>query len=163
MKRILIVAALLTASLSLRACAVESNPKRVFIHSESCDGQLGSEVLTSFRESIRASSGYQITTDMRDSGGRGVVITVYIVCSETALATHERIISIASIVGTGVCVSSSYCTVTSNEASLDTQLCSGDSGRACGADTFTALDRYMSGPVGGSVFDSLSKEKVAGR
>jgi hypothetical protein len=160
-KRALTIAALLLSTLT--AHAVESNPKHVFIHTDpSCNGQLGSQIMSSFREAIRASAGYQIATNMRDDGGYGLVITVYVVCSETTLpANRERIISMASIFGTGVCLGPSDCHVTSNEAGLQTQLCSGSSGRACGADLLTGLDQYMS-QDGGSIFDSLSKEKVAG-
>lgn len=161
MKKILTAAVLILSALA--AQAVEANPKHVFIHTDpSCNGQLGSEMMTSFREAIRTSAGYQISTDMRDDGGYGLVITVYVVCSETTLPTnHERIISMASIFGTGVCVGPSNCHVTSNEAGLQTQLCSGTNGRACGADLLTGLDQYMS-QDGGWIFNSLSKLKNTG-
>lgn len=136
------------------ANAVEPNPKHVFIRSD-CSGPLGSEIVASLREQIRESAGYQLATSLTDDGGYYVVLTIYLECLESALPSSERIVSIASIFGTGTCTFDS-CHVTSNESTLEASLCSGKSGAACGKDLYVSLDEYMS-KNGGYVFHTLSE------
>jgi hypothetical protein len=142
--------------ISVTAHAVETKPKHVFIRSD-CDGTLGSEIVTSLRDAIRASPGYQLASSLTDDGGYDVVLTIYVECSESALPTGERIASVASIFGTATCTLGS-CTVASNESTLEASLCSGTSGTRCGKDLYTTLDGYMS-KSGEYLFDRLSESR----
>lgn len=139
--------------ITLSAQAVEPAPKHVFIR-DTCDGPLGSEIVSSLRQQLRASGGYQVANALTDDGGYSVVITVYLSCVESVLPTGERVASVASIFGTGTCTAGS-CTVTSNESTLGAELCSGRSGAGCGKDLYVSLDRYMN-KSGGYIFNVLS-------
>jgi hypothetical protein len=140
---------------SLTANAVEK-PKSVFIKSY-CTGPLGTEILASFRQEIRASAGYQLATSLTDDGGYDVVVTAYITCVESTLPTSERVVSVASIFGTGTCTGGS-CSVSSNEPTLQAMLCSGKRGTGCGRDLYVSLDDYMS-KDGGYIFRQLSDSR----
>jgi len=143
-------------STSLVANAVESKPMHVFIKA-SCGGLLGSEILASLRQEIRASAGYQLATSLTDDGGYMVVITVNLTCVESTLPTSERVVSIASIFGAGTCTFGS-CHMASNESTLGASLCSGKSGSGCGRDLYASLDEYMS-REGGAMFRELSEDR----
>ena len=119
-------------------------PKHVFIRA-SCDGTIPSAVLTSFREEIRSSKGYQLATSLADDGGLGVVLTVYMTCTE--IKDHNNnsgIAAIAAIYGQGRCVGS--CHVNSYESTLISVLCGSNNGVECGRDIFRDFDNYWSGP-----------------
>ncbi len=158
MRTYFLVPVLLLASLT--ADAVEK-PKSVFVKSN-CTGPLGSEILTSFRQEIRASAGYQLATSLTDDGGYDVVITAYISCVESMIV-GERVASVASIFGTGTCTGDS-CSISSNEPTLQALLCSGRKGVQCGRDIYVSLDQYMSNE-GGYIFRELSesRKRVLGR
>ena len=141
MRRLILMLVLLT---SLTGYAVNV-PKHVFIRASSCDGKIPSAVLTSFREEIRASKGYQLATSMTDDGGLGVVLTVYMNCAELTGQGNFGIASIATIYGQGRCVLGS-CYVTSNEFTLRSALCGSNVALDCGRDLFRNLDDYWSGP-----------------
>jgi hypothetical protein len=150
---------MLVFTLWTAACAVEANPKHVFIKDSGCDGQLSSSIMAALRQEIRASAGYQLATSLEDSGGLEVVVTIYAVCLESTLPSNsEHMASVASIFGTGTCTFGS-CHVTSNESSLEVHLCSGHQASNCGKDFHTSLDQYMS-KDGGTIFDHLSKERM---
>lgn len=139
--------------------AVEPKPKRVFLRTTGCDGILGSSIISSFRDAIRASAGYQLANSLDDSGGYEVVITVFSVCTETTNPVNsEHIASAATIFGTGTCTFGN-CSVTSNEGTLQSNLCSGNKGAECGRLIYSSLDDYM-GRTGGTIFDSLSSARV---
>jgi hypothetical protein len=141
--------------LSATANAVEK-PKFVFIKSH-CAGPLGEEILASFRQEVRASAGYQLATALTDDGGYDVVITAYVTCVESTLPSSERVVSVASIFGTGTCTAGS-CSTSSNEPTLQAMLCSGKSGAGCGKDLYVSLDDYMS-KEGGYIFRELSDSR----
>lgn len=154
MRRCFVVLGLLLASLAANAV---DKPKYVFVK-DSCTGLLGAEVLTFFRQEIRASAGYQLATSLTDDGGYDVVVTVYITCVESTLpTTSERVVSMASIFGTGTCTGGS-CAVSSNEPTVGAALCSGKSGARCGRDLYVSLDGYMS-KEGGRIFRQLSESR----
>lgn len=146
---------------SLAANAVDK-PKHVFIKGD-CAGPLGAEIVTSLRQEIRASAGYQLATSLTDDGGYDVIITIYIECAESTLPTSKPIVSVASIFGTGTCTVGS-CSISSNEHSLEAALCSGNNGVKCGKDLYVSLDEYMS-KDGGEIFRLLSegRKKALGR
>jgi len=154
MKTFLLILGLV--SVSSIANAVESKPVHVFIRA-SCDGPLGSEVVASLRQEIRASAGYQLATSLDDDGGYKVVVTVNVTCVESTLPTSERVAAIASIFGTGTCTFGS-CNMASNEFTLGASLCSGKTGAGCGRDLYVSLDTYMSGE-GGANFRQLSEDR----
>jgi len=141
---------------SLTANAVEGRPKRVFLKAD-CTGPLGQAVMASLKQEIRASSGYQLATSLNDDGGYGVVLTIYVECSESALPSSEAIVSIASIFGRGTC-NGDTCSVHSDEDSLQASLCSGTSGVGCGKDLYTTLNEYMS-TIGQDLFQRLSESR----
>jgi hypothetical protein len=141
---------------TVAAHAVEAKPKHVFVKAD-CSGPLGSQIVTSLRDSIRASPGYQLATSLEDDGGLNAIITVFIECSESTLPTGERIVSIASIFGTGGCALGS-CSITSNESTLQASLCSGKGGEGCGKDIYTVLDEYMTSE-GGALFNWESEKR----
>lgn len=141
---------------SLAASAVETKPKHVFVKAD-CAGPLGSEIAASLRHELRASSGYQLATSLDDDGGYDVVIAVYITCVETTLSPTERVVSVASIFGTGTCTLGS-CNVTSHESSLAATLCSGNQGSGCGRELYVSLDGFMS-EGGGRAFRQLSEAR----
>ena len=154
MRHFLLIAGLV--SITLVASAVESKPKHVFIK-DSCGGPLGSEVVASLRQEIRASAGYQLASSLNDDGGYKVVITINVTCVESTLPTSERVVSIASIFGTGNCTFDS-CSMASNESTLGASLCSGRSGAGCGKDLYVSLGDYMS-REGGYIFLHLSEDR----
>ena len=116
-------------------------PKNVFIVS-SCDGEIGSGVLTSLREEIRRSQGYQLATRLDDDAGRGVVLTIYVSCTESHSAA---IAAVGKIYGQGRCIFGS-CHVNSYEQTLGTLLCSSNVATDCGRRIFRDFDDYWSGP-----------------
>lgn len=128
----------------LLASAVPSyaleRPKNVFIVA-SCDGIIGSSVVSSLREEIRRSQGYQLATRLDDDGGRGVVLTIYISCTESKT---EGIAAVAKIYGQGRCVLG--CHVNSYEDTLGSLLCSSNVAVECGRRIFSDFDDYWSGP-----------------
>lgn len=138
---------------SALAGAVENSPKHIFIKSD-CSGPLGSEIVTSLRDQIRASPGYQLAASLTDDGGYDVVLSVYIECTESTLPSSERIVSVASIFGTGTCTFGN-CHISSNESTLRSAICSGKSGVSCGKDLYVSLDEYMD-KDGGYIFRELS-------
>jgi hypothetical protein len=155
MRTCLIVLALVLCSSA--AQAVESKPMHVWIK-DFCTGPLGQEIVTSLRQEIRASAGYQLAASLADDGGDQVVVTIYITCTESTWGnTRERVVSLASIFGTGVCTLGS-CSITSNEGTLGALLCSGKSGVGCGKDIYVELDNYMS-KEGGEMFRRLSESR----
>ena len=126
----------------ISAHAVEPAPKHVFVKAD-CSGPLGAEAVTSLKEAIRRSAGYQLASTLVDDGGYGVVLTVFLECSESVLRSKEAIISIASIFGTAVCDPTPSCIVTNEESSLEASLCSGNTGTECGRDLYLFLDQWM--------------------
>jgi hypothetical protein len=140
---------------SLAANAVENKPKRVFVTS-SCKEPLGMEVLSSFRQEIRASAGYQLANSLNDDGGHDAVITVDVVCGEAVIAS-VRMASVASLFGTGTCTFGT-CSITPNQLTLQTQLCGENQGTRCGKALYVSLDEYMS-KEGGSMFRELSEAR----
>ncbi|MGO9323517.1 MAG: hypothetical protein ACLP07_03065 [Terracidiphilus sp.] len=129
-------------STALAGYAVET-PKHVFI-SASCRGTIPSAVLTSFREEIRASKGYQLATSLTDDGGLGVVLTAYLSCTEI-MGNGSGIAAIAAIYGQGRCAFGS-CHVNSYESTLTSMLCGSSNAVECGRDIFRDFDTYWSGP-----------------
>jgi hypothetical protein len=124
---------------TLPASALD-RPKNVFIVA-SCDGTIGSTVLTSLREEIRRSQGYQLATRLDDDGGRGVVLTIYMSCTESRVAGMA---AVAKIYGQGRCVFG--CHVNSDEGTLGSLLCSSNVAVECGRRIFRDFDDYWSGP-----------------
>ncbi len=142
----------------VNAGAATSNPKRIFIHAD-CSGPLGGQIVTSLRDSIRASAGYELVNRLDDNGGYGVVITIYMTCAEQRLVTGEEVATAASIFGRATCTTG-RCNVYSDEDTLASSLCSGIQGQACGKDLYTAIDAYMSG-TGGEAFNYLAHSRAA--
>jgi hypothetical protein len=145
------------------ACGAVDKPKHIFIR-DFCTGPLGSEIMSSFRQEIRASAGYELAASLADHGGDEVVITVYVTCTESRLPTSERVVSVGSIFGTGTCSAADSCHINSNESTLGALLCSGKSGTGCGKDLYVSMDDYMS-KEGGEIFRYLSegRKKALGR
>lgn len=135
------------------AGAVLPKPKHVFITSQ-CPESLGQEILASLRDAVRASPGYQLATSLKDDGGLGVVVTIFMSCSEVDSPGVGKLVSVASILGTGKCFLD-HCNVTSNELTLDAMLCGNRSGERCGQDLYRLMDEYMTG-VGAYPFSVLS-------
>lgn len=142
---------MLTVSLT-SARAVDPKPKRVFVKAD-CSERLGSEIASSLREAIRASTGYQLADNLEDDGGYHVVLTIHLGSTEAKTPTGEQIVSMASIFGTGTCTLGS-CHITPAIDTLQSSLCSGSKGQACGRDIYNSLDDYMS-KSGGYVFHKL--------
>lgn len=101
-------------------------PKNVFIVA-SCDGNIGSAVVSSLREEIRRSQGYQLATRLDDDAGWGVVLTIYMSCTESR---GVGMAAVAKIYGQGRCVLG--CHVNSYEQTLGSLLCSADVAIECG-------------------------------
>jgi hypothetical protein len=138
LQSLVVLAGLLLAS-PLLSRALE-RPKNVFIVA-SCDGNIGSAVVSSLREEIRRSQGYQLATRLDDDAGRGVVLTIYISCTESRGAGMA---AVAKIYGQGRCVLG--CHVNSYEETLGSLLCSADVAVECGRRIFRDFDDYWSGP-----------------
>lgn len=136
------LALILLLSTSLMCCAVDT-PKRVFIKA-SCDGRISSTILTSLREEIRGSKGYQLTTSLNDDGGLGAVLTIYVTCTELKGQGNSGIAAIAAIYGQARCISDS-CHVNSYESTLRSALCGSNTAEECGRDLFRDFDDYWSG------------------
>ena len=127
----------LVSTLTLHAL---DRPKNVFIVA-SCDGNIGSSIVSSLREEIRRSQGYQLATRLDDDAGRGVVLTIYMSCTESRGAGMA---AVAKIYGQGRC--NFGCHVNSFEGTLGSLLCSTDVATECGRRIFRDFDDYWSGP-----------------
>jgi hypothetical protein len=126
------------------ACHSVEVPKRVFVKA-GCPGPVSSTVLASFREAVRASSGYQLTTSLADDGGIGAVLTIYMVCTDIADDQNSDIAAVAAIYGQGRCVLGS-CHTNSFESTLKSLLCGSKTATECGKLLFRNFDDYWSGP-----------------
>jgi hypothetical protein len=138
------------------ADATQTSRKHVFIKDTDCDGPLSSIVLTSLKQQIKASTKYQLADSLEDTGGLGVVIAVYVTCTDAVLRNSEQIASLATIFGFATC-NAGRCHVATDEGSLGVFLCSGKSGVGSGSDIYGALSEYMS-TDGDLIFNSLSEE-----
>lgn len=136
------MAAVLAALLLILAGTsdAQESPKSVFVMA-SCDGEIGSSVVSSLRDQIRGSHGYQLVSRLDEDGGRGVVLTIYISCTESKSAGMA---AVAKIYGEGRCVLGS-CHVNSYESTLGSLLCSSTAAVECGRRVYTDFDDYWSG------------------
>jgi hypothetical protein len=121
-----------------------NNPKNVFVRA-SCNGRIASAVVTSFREEIRRSQGYQLASSLSDDAGKGAVLTVYLTCTELNSGPNSGIAAVAAIYGQGRCIAGS-CHVNSYESTLRSVLCGSNTAEDCGRDLFRDFDNYWSGP-----------------
>lgn len=140
----LILLSLLSTSLT---CQAVGTPKRVFIHAVSCTDTIPLAVISSLRDEIRGSNGYQLVTSLSDDGGTGVVLTIYINCAQVGEG-RAGIAAIAFILGQAENCSllGSSCEVASNEFTLQSMVCGGSVGTDCGRALFRSFDNYWSGP-----------------
>jgi hypothetical protein len=131
--------ALLLTLTSLAASAAEM-PKDVFIHAL-CDGKASSDVLSSLRDSIRASQKYQVVSTLDDEGRMGVVLTVYMNCVD-----RNNLVSIATGYGLAKCYSGKNCHLSVDGSSIKATLCDASAAAECGRSLFTSFDEYVKKP-----------------
>jgi hypothetical protein len=158
MKKYLVLFGLLATYPTL-VHAVEPKPKHVFIKAD-CQNTLGLEVVTSLRDAIRASAGYQLAENLTDDGGYGLVLTINVECTETTMPNGELVAAIASVVGHGSCSGPRNCNISPVAETLEASLCSGHQGAPCGRDLYNSMDSYMS-RVGNYTFKFLSERAKA--
>ena len=141
MTKRLILTALLSTSLT---CFAVGKPRHVFVQAASCTDTVPSAMLTSLREEIRGSNGYQLATSLADDGDIGAVLTIYLNCTQDGEG-RSGVAAIAAIYGQAKCVWDS-CHVTSNELTLRSMICGANVSTECGRALFRDFDNYWSGP-----------------
>ncbi len=126
---------------SLPANAADA-PTSVFVHA-ACDGKISDEVLSSLREGIRTSRKYQLASKLDDGGHMGIVLTIYMSCTE-----RNDVAAVATSYGFAKCYGEKNCHLSIDGRSIKSTLCDAKTATECGRGLFKAFDDYLNSPNG---------------
>ncbi len=136
MSRLMMIILLMLFSLAAEA----ETAKSVFIHA-ACDGTISSVVFSSLRDEIRASQKYRLVRTLDDEGRMGIVLTVYMNCTE-----RNDVIAVATSYGLAKCYGEKNCHLSVDGHSIKSTLCDTNASLECGRVLFKAFDGYVHKP-----------------
>jgi hypothetical protein len=128
---------MLLFTLAAAASSAAETPQSVYIHAE-CDGNVFSAVASSFMESIRISRNYRQVPNLEDEGRRGIVMTIYMSCTE-----RNDVIGIATSYGWAKCYGDKVCHLSLDGSSIRSVLCDPRAAAECGRTLFKILEDFI--------------------
>lgn len=146
MKRLLFVVLAMLASLAITAQDrpqdhVQDQPqakrlKPVFLQ-PTCDGKLGSVLLSSFKDALSTSQRYELVPNLSDNGKMDAVVIIQMACTD-----HNNIVSAGSIYGMAKCFGPTNCHLSLDGHTLNVLVCDSNSEAICGKELFKEFE-YM--------------------
>jgi len=134
MHRLLPILLFMLAPVAARAA---EGPQSVYVHAD-CDGKVSSAIVSSFTEAIHASQKYHQVPSLDDEGRRGIVMTIYMACSE-----RNDVIGVASSYGWAKCYGEKECHLSLDGSSIRSVLCDANSASECGRTLFKVLEDFV--------------------
>lgn len=147
MKNILLIMLTMLASMTTNAQEHVQNPpstkhsKPVFLQ-PTCEGKLASVLLSSFRDAISTSQGYELVSDLSDNGKMDAVVIIQMACGESHGA-----VSVGSIYGVAKCLGVKNCHVSLDGHTLNVLMCDPNGEAVCGRELVKEFE-YVLATIG---------------
>jgi TPR repeat protein len=110
----------------------------VFIKSASCDGNLASVLLSSFKNAISTSQRHEIIRDLSDNGKMDTVLIVQMACEE-----HNNSVSVKSAYGMAKCFGPKNCHVALDPRTGNVLSCDPNGEPICGKELFKEFEHVL--------------------